>query len=825
MNRISATLIFLLFLAKTLHSQALYPGDLAVVGISSNTFFCGGPNDGDEVSFFCFKDILPGTSIDITDNGYERCFAGKWGDEEGIVRFTRTGTPIPAGTIITYRTNGLGSWGSYLFVAPDGLWSATNLNVGTPPATPVNINGNGDQLQFLSGGNWNNIDGPSGNNASYSGYVICGFNTTNTWSPSCNPLDGHQHSALHPDLETCFHLEPFPNTDFVKYTGISTPTDRFSWYQRLRDPANWTSYANCAGYITGLPAYASGLVKFDILPIEASFNQSAVSVCQGDTAFVSLDLPDVGGPFNVILTDGIANFPINQVLDGGIVPLAPTQSTNYSIASISNANQCSILGLTTGQLNVHVIAPDTLEFTQISCNPLDTGIYFDHFSNQFGCDSTVLRTVKWNGGSCQLQLTLDLLAVTCIGRTDGVMRLTMTEGLPPFTFNWQSMDFGTNGSGNMPLLYQPAFVENLQPGSYAVTIIDATGLDTTFIAEIQEPTQVSVKITPLTDFNGYTLPCAGSSTGQLEAIAMGGSSGYNYFWNPAAAGSVISVFKAGWVHVTVTDSRGCQAIDSLDVQAPSPLDISLEAIEESCLGAGNGIINVTNISGGVGPYLMGLDSGHLNFQTKWDSLPSGQYQLIVQDANQCRDTLYTYLPEGVSFNLWWQGDTVLFTGDTVELQFGSSRENVVFSWSPDYAHAVTGDGTILFYPLSTTNYLLTARDSLGCLSKKQVKMTVLTDRSYYFPNVFYPNAQEFENSFFTLYSGKGIAEIAYLRIYDRYGSMIFEKQHFPTNDASLGWDGRYKGKLLNPGIFVWQAEIINTDGNRRKFAGDLLLVE
>ena len=56
----------------------LDPGDLIIVGVNANDFACSGAAGYDLVSFFCFKPIVPGTSIIITDNGYERCNA-QWG--------------------------------------------------------------------------------------------------------------------------------------------------------------------------------------------------------------------------------------------------------------------------------------------------------------------------------------------------------------------------------------------------------------------------------------------------------------------------------------------------------------------------------------------------------------------------------------------------------------------------------------------------------------------------------------------------------------------------------------------------------------------------
>ena len=45
------------------------------------------------------------------------------------------------------------------------------------------------------------------------------------------------------------------------------------------------------------------------------------------------------------------------------------------------------------------------------------------------------------------------------------------------------------------------------------------------------------------------------------------------------------------------------------------------------------------------------------------------------------------------------------------------------------------------------------------------------------------------------------------RIFDRAGSLMFEKTRFQPNDPKFGWDGRFNGERLNAGVYVWQLEL------------------
>lgn len=226
-------------------ATVLEPGDLVIVGVNSNTFACGGGSAGeDQVSFFCFKPIEFGTTILLTDNGFSRCTAGLWGNNEGSVQITRTGLAIPAGQVITLRITNSSGPTNVQGVAPDANWSCATVN----GFTTLNLNSGGDQLFFGQGGVWN-TNTPSAHDATYSGDVIYGFSTNPAfpWSPLCT---SNQRSDLPPGLP-CFSMAPTLATDFNKYVGPMTAATQRDWIIRVDDPANWASYANCADYNAG----------------------------------------------------------------------------------------------------------------------------------------------------------------------------------------------------------------------------------------------------------------------------------------------------------------------------------------------------------------------------------------------------------------------------------------------------------------------------------------------------------------------------------------------------------------------------------------------
>ena len=53
-------------------------------------------------------------------------------------------------------------------------------------------------------------------------------------------------------------------------------------------------------------------------------------------------------------------------------------------------------------------------------------------------------------------------------------------------------------------------------------------------------------------------------------------------------------------------------------------------------------------------------------------------------------------------------------------------------------------------------------------------------------------------------------------IFNRWGNKIFE-----TSDPSQGWDGRYKGTLVHPGVYYYSIEATGSDGVKHNKGGDI----
>lgn len=161
------------------------------------------------------------------------------------------------------------------------------------------------------------------------------------------------------------------------------------------------------------------------------------------------------------------------------------------------------------------------------------------------------------------------------------------------------------------------------------------------------------------------------------------------------------------------------------------------------------------------------------------------------DTLLCRDSVLTLAVQPPGVYLTWTWNT------------GANRPDIEVSDAGRYAVRVTSiTGNCVF------------EDSI------QVEMITCSECPVYVPNVFSPN-DDGRNDLFQTFSGCLFLDYS-LAVFDRWGNQVFRAENPET-----GWDGRYRGKELPPGVFVWvlefEAELFGK-GTRRSQWGNVTLI-
>jgi gliding motility-associated-like protein len=128
-------------------------------------------------------------------------------------------------------------------------------------------------------------------------------------------------------------------------------------------------------------------------------------------------------------------------------------------------------------------------------------------------------------------------------------------------------------------------------------------------------------------------------------------------------------------------------------------------------------------------------------------------------------------------------------------------------------------------PFRPTEYTVTLISKDGCQASDRVIIDVNTEPHIYIPNAFSPWDQNGKNDVVYIFAdGNQVLKINKFQIFDRWGEMMYQAYNFQPNDPGHGWDGRLNGKFLDPGVFVYYAEILLVDGRIILYKGDVTLV-
>lgn len=653
-------LLFLLFPIIATTQTTLFPGDLVVLGLNANRSGCGDGNV-DQISFVSFKDITPSTIIDLTDNGYERRNAGLWGNSEGFVTVVRTGPTIPAGTVITFELPDVGN-SDYRALAPDDQWTFTQLSTNT-----LNFNAGGDQLFFMQGGEWDEGSAAIGqfeHDASYSGgNILFGFNSRPDWTAA----DDSQSSALPPDIESCAHMEPSTGiTDFISYAGLATPATQLEWIQRISDPSNWSSFADC-------PSYQPPPSTIAILPSGIALSCTVCSGCDAIDETLVFSLPPSGGPFQVAYTDGRDDFLLSGLSDGATISTNVTKTTTFTILSVTDAGGCPVFSNFSDPLEITVgLTPPAAAGAKLSaCTSTDRGLYdlttlhevlnlgsgravrwfadpapalpIDEPQN-FSSPPAVVYAVIDDGQCASAPVAVELTTLpqpTVRARIDGGdacsglpaerVTLVVEGGTAPYIFDWNDDLFDGQDA-----------LENPPPGTYELTITDELGCrDTLSLALSDSPPPA------LSCAESRSVSIAGAADGQAVVTISDGQPPYLLKWSGPAGGERdittggainIDDLPAGDYDLELTDNNGCQTSCAFTINNPGcDLRVDASTLPPSCSGLADGSIELL-ISGGTAPYDIDWDVDSLDGRTTASRLQAGTYRLRVTDAGGCRQT-------------------------------------------------------------------------------------------------------------------------------------------------------------------------------------------
>ena len=351
------------------------------------------------------------------------------------------------------------------------------------------------------------------------------------------------------------------------------------------------------------------------------------------------------GSINLLIVGGTGNYNLNWETGDTISSIINLVSDWYKI-SITDSNNCLLVD--SFFVQEPTLLEDSVSTTTATCFGFSNGA-----ASVFPFGSVSPYSYLWSTGdtsqflqnitaglysviitdynNCTLYDTLNVDeplilsyneftdSISCFGKNDGLIDLTINGGIPPYAYLWNTGDTTQD-------------ISNLIAGTYIVNVIDSNGCLFTANISIYEPDEL------LSFFNLNYVSCFGLSNGNIDGSTFGGTQPYFFSWNTGQNTEDLFNISSDMYIVSVTDTNQCFFTDTILVFEPNILESSLTISSGSL---------VSTASGGTVPYtyeiygptgLFATTSNNMGISFIINPTLAGTYTLVVIDANGCVDS-------------------------------------------------------------------------------------------------------------------------------------------------------------------------------------------
>ena len=157
----------------------------------------------------------------------------------------------------------------------------------------------------------------------------------------------------------------------------------------------------------------------------------------------------------------------------------------------------------------------------------------------------------------------------------------------------------------------------------------------------------------------------------------------------------------------------------------------------------------------------------------------------------------------------------------------SPTGNYSYFWSPidslncDFCESTFNPSAIGLS--NQTTFTVEVINEFGCSAEDLITVFVSKDRRVFVPTGFSPN-NDGNNDLLRTHGREGTTVLTF-KVFDRWGEMVYENlEPFGINDPDIGWNGVFKDKDMNPGIYVWTLEVEYIDGVKDVYKGSTTLI-
>lgn len=440
---------------------------------------------------------------------------------------------------------------------------------------------------------------------------------------------------------------------------------------------------------------------------------------------------------------------------------------------------------------------------------LPAGYYTVWSRNQFGCKDSSDITISQPD---QLAINVSNDSTICENGTASLN--ASTPGVTNSLFHWQH----TNDTESVQLV-QPTTTT-----TYFVVAEDENScLSDTLPITITVLDPLSAQLT-----DTLTI-CFGDNATLLVNQLSGGISPYNFTWTHGEIGSGLTnqiiVNPTETTSYTVTISDNCEStpitLQTQVIVAALPQPMINAPMVELCEEAVFQIFDVTDPNfSETNQWLITNGQTFTNTESiTTDPLEAGSYSitLTVTSSDGCTasTTFNNYLtvhPKPLADFFWNPSPVTMFSTNVNFTNNSELGESYVWTFADGNPTTSTvKDPKVIFPEGQTGEYTveLITISQFGCRDTIEKVVIVLPDVIIYVPNSFTPDGDEYNQTWNVVIDGIDKYDFI-VEVYNRWGEKIWE-----SHDSSIGWDGTYRGSIVQAGTCTWVVRAKDLHNDRK----------
>ncbi len=457
---------------------------------------------------------------------------------------------------------------------------------------------------------------------------------------------------------------------------------------------------------------------------------------------------------------------------GAQTPSIQVSSSGSYAVTVTDANGCAASDAVEVQFSplpadpltdvtACITAPPTLSAGNPGCSYLwSTGATTQSITpDATGTYAVTVTTPQGCAATFDALVTLQSAVIIALGSDTSICQgqsLTLDAGNPGAAYLW------SNGSTTQTIVAAAS-------GTYAVTVTDGS-------CAADDTITLSVMPGPIDALEDATACIDTPPT--LDA----GNAGSAFLWSTGATTQTITAAASGSFSVQVTAPNGCTATHeaSVTLMAPPAVELGLDTVlcdgQELLLDAGDG---------GTGLWSTGATGRYLSVRH------AGTYSVSVSNGYCQRSDAITVLFNPSPVRMAVREFHTCLDDEPKYVVIDAGNPGSSYTWS-------TGETNRVIMASAYGWYYVHVRNAYDCATADSAQVIEFCPATLFVPNTFTPNGDGINDVFMPV--GKSIASI-HLVVHNRWGELLFE-----TDDASVGWDGMYRGEPVKNDVYVWRLE-------------------